>query len=330
MAELPSEIILDILSRMPPESLARFRCVSKLWCEHIDRDPYIPIIPAPIIMFHQESVDPYRIRILSLCKKHKEYTDLEVNKDPLLELECPTLSNLYPAVIVQAIKLISRLLSILKGKNAGSCGLGFDASTNTFKMVCVLPKKINKKKLFTMVHVFGTKSWRKISQVPSCPITGRSIFAQGCLYWLVVIEREVHKYKVIWFDVMNEEFGSIDPPKPLIISWGRQDQLVNINGEVGYVSRDWGNEVWVRKREEWFIHCRIDINPLVHLISIRFIGCLNKEGDILMTARRIINQDTIDERIRLFVYKLQSAVWDEAVKIIDQRDNEWDKEFICI
>ena len=51
-----------------------------------------------------------------------------------------------------------------------SCGLGFDYSTDTFKMVCVFlkakspPKKPDLvwENLCTMVHVFGTNSWQKI------------------------------------------------------------------------------------------------------------------------------------------------------------------------
>nr|GFD40315.1 F-box domain-containing protein [Tanacetum cinerariifolium] len=61
-----------------------------------------------------------------------------------------------------------------------SCGLGFDTSTNTWKMLCVLLKEyappdkkpdMVKKNLFTMVNVFGTNSWREILRVPYYPIT---------------------------------------------------------------------------------------------------------------------------------------------------------------
>ncbi|XP_071699975.1 putative F-box protein At1g32420 [Rutidosis leptorrhynchoides] len=41
--ELPVDIIYNILSRMPLKSLARFQCVSKVWCKYIN-DPYLEII----------------------------------------------------------------------------------------------------------------------------------------------------------------------------------------------------------------------------------------------------------------------------------------------
>ncbi|GJV80310.1 F-box domain containing protein [Tanacetum coccineum] len=178
--------------------------------------------------------------------------------------------------------------------------------------------------------ITNTNSWRKISQVPSYPITGRSIFAQGCLYWLVVIEREVpmddDKYKVIWFDVTNEKFGMIDPPRLIKNRWIMSDQLVNLNGEVGFAYADCDLKVWALKQEKWVIRFQINRKPLVSLQSIWLIGCLNKAGHILITAR-ILNQTRgsrrDNERTGLFVYKLQSGILDE-VKIIGQEDIDID------
>ncbi|PWA24985.1 F-box domain-containing protein [Artemisia annua] len=130
-----------------------------------------------------------------------------------------------------------------------SCGLGYDAFTNTWKMVCVLLKEYSppnkpdmvKKNLCTMVHVFGTNSWREIPKVPSYPVTGKTVFANGCLHWLVShsdIKTDGGR-EVIWFDVNKEEFGLIDPPKRMCDLWRKYscyyDQLVDLNGEVGYV-----------------------------------------------------------------------------------------------
>ncbi|GJW90054.1 F-box domain containing protein [Tanacetum coccineum] len=131
-----------------------------------------------------------------------------------------------------------------------SCGLGFDTSTNTWKMVCVLLKAYTppdkpdmvKKNLCTVVHVFCTNSWREIPQVPSYPITGKAVFANVCLHWLASysdIKTEDGGRSVIWFDVEKEEFGLIDPPKRMCDLWREYicifDHLVDLNGEVGYV-----------------------------------------------------------------------------------------------
>ncbi|PWA58996.1 F-box domain-containing protein [Artemisia annua] len=103
-----------------------------------------------------------------------------------------------------------------------SCGLGFDDSTNTFKMVCVYPKRKIcwqeeknpdrvRKNLCTMVHVLGTNFWREVLQVPYYPMFGKSVFAHGCLYWMVnhFIRQAKERSKVIYFDVKEEEFGAL-------------------------------------------------------------------------------------------------------------------------
>nr|GEX12762.1 hypothetical protein [Tanacetum cinerariifolium] len=82
-----------------------------------------------------------------------------------------------------------------------SCGLGLDSSTNTFKIVCIFLKARSSpktpdlvwKNLCTMVHVFGMNSWQEIPQVPCCLITGKAVFANGCLFWLTsFIDRPTH------------------------------------------------------------------------------------------------------------------------------------------
>nr|GEU29459.1 F-box domain-containing protein [Tanacetum cinerariifolium] len=128
--------------------------------------------------------------------------------------------------------------------------VGFDAFTNTYKMVCVLLKEYTppnkpdmvKKNLCTMVHVFGTNSWREIPQVPSYPITGKAVFANACLHWFVShldIKTEDGGREVIWFDINKEEFRLIDSPKRMFDLWSRYicyyNHLVDLNGEVGYV-----------------------------------------------------------------------------------------------
>ncbi|GJX08835.1 reverse transcriptase domain-containing protein [Tanacetum coccineum] len=120
-------------------------------------------------------------------------------------------------------------------------------------MVCVLLKEdappdkpdIVKKNLCTMVHVFGTNSWREIPQVPSYPISWEAVFVNGCLHWLAShsdIKTGDGGREVIWFDVNKEEFGFMESPKRMCAlrrypSFLR-DKLVDLNGEVGYVSNN--------------------------------------------------------------------------------------------
>ncbi|GJR87512.1 F-box domain containing protein [Tanacetum coccineum] len=260
MDRIPSNIIFDIFSRVPARCLARSRCVSTAWCNYIDyryltiiHDKQIVEEPTPIL-YHQHL---YLNKItLSLCfhvpeSKQAGTTDLvfKPTKDPFMDF-------------IRKKPLSRSSIRVL--------GLGFDAFTNTYKMVCVLLKEyappnkpdMVKKNLCTMVHVFGTNSWREIPQVPSYPILGKAIFANGCLHWLVTysdIKTEDGGRPVIWFDVEKEEFGLIDPPKKNVTM-----------------------EVWVlNKQKEWVPHCRFE-KETVPDGYIDVIGCWNKDGDILI------------------------------------------------
>ncbi|KAJ0716820.1 putative F-box associated interaction domain, F-box-like domain superfamily [Helianthus annuus] len=139
-----------------------------------------------------------------------------------------------------------------------SCGLGFDDSTNTFKMVCVVPRKqvqpkfnpVKDEHLCTMVHVLGTHSWRKIPQVPSYPITSEGVFANGCLHWLANCKHD--KFPIIRFDMKTEKFRLIKSPRKRTTDLIRV-HLVDLHGQVGFVYMviDCIVEVWVLKERQW-------------------------------------------------------------------------------
>ncbi|GJT32393.1 hypothetical protein Tco_0922812 [Tanacetum coccineum] len=125
-----------------------------------------------------------------------------------------------------------------------SRGLGFDVSTNTFKM---------------------DSSWREIPPVPPHPTSGDGIFAHGCLYW-------------------NEKFTLIYPPKRRCGYSVINYQLVDQQGEVGYAYfySDYIIEVWVLKQNQWAKHCQFIKPPLRPIIHITVLGRWNKDGDILI------------------------------------------------
>ncbi|PWA34581.1 F-box domain-containing protein [Artemisia annua] len=184
-----------------------------------------------------------------------------------------------------------------------SCGLGFDFSTNTFKM-----------------------SWREIPRVPSYPIEGKAVFSNGCLHWLVSVydrQSQDDRSHVISFDLKEEEFGLKNPPisigNPLKRDISRDyDQLIKLNGQVGYFCNS-TMEVWVlNHKQEWVPHCRMDDLPNQWL---DVLVCLNKDRDIL-------GKVVIDLKDRFFVYSMQSGSVDEAK--IAGRENENETAGIAI
>ncbi|GJW81643.1 F-box domain containing protein [Tanacetum coccineum] len=353
MDRLPSNIILDIFSRVPVKYLACSRCVSKVWCKYID-DPYLVIIhdkrvvePTPIL-YHSNL---YHERICFHAIKSKQtgttHYVLEPKEGPFLEylrkepLSRSSISNIQVRgscngvmCILQDVGYVITSLAVVHPlrkecyelpafplrfdwrMHRESCGLGFDTSTNTWKMVCVLLKEdappdtpdMVKKNLCTMVHVFGTNSWRDIPQVPSYPISGEAVFFNGCLHWLASysdIKTEDGGRPVIWFDVEKEVFGLIDPPKRMCDLWRKyscRSQVVDLNGEVGYVCTK-TMEVWLlNHKKEWVPHCRF--KEIVPYGYIDVIGCWNKDGDILIKS---IGGHPVYVYV-FYVYNLKSGV----------------------
>ncbi|KAI3703354.1 hypothetical protein L1987_73359 [Smallanthus sonchifolius] len=362
MAELPSEIMYDILSRMPVKYLARFRCVSKLWLHYIN-DSHLktmhakrsPVDDPMLIMFHQiPSKHPNSPCRLSLLEHEGSCTLKVRKKPPLMGLMCKSFVYRYPDDIILGscnglpysskghhdgihgnmlvvIHPLSRECYELPPINISlthpqqtwgiSCddesyrlrveesfGLGFDESTDTFKMVSVVLREEVKQDLCTMVHVLGTDSRWKIDQVPSYPIAGEGVFANGCLHWLNNDEDD-DEYPiylgrpVIRFDMANEEFGLIHPPQERPSGWIKE-LLVDLHGEVGYVYHmvNRGIEVWALKERGWVMHCEFRQKPPLPKGFVKVLGFWNENGDVLMT----------DSWKPMFVYNLKSDNLDEV------------------
>ncbi|GKC92979.1 F-box domain containing protein [Tanacetum coccineum] len=353
MDRLPSNIILDIFSKVPVKCLARSRCVSKVWCKYID-DPYLVIIhdkrvvePTPILYHPNISHERICFHVIESQQPGTTHYVLEPKEGPFLQYSCKEPVSIFSrfeiqvqgscnglmclsqddGYVITSLAVVHPLrkecyelppfpLRIGRGMDRESCGLGFDTSTNTWKMVCVLLKEyappdkpdMVKKNLCTMVHVFGTNSWRKIPQVPSYPISGKAVFSNGCLHWLASysdIETEDGGRPVIWFDVEKEEYGLIDPPKRMCDIWRNYSyryQVADLNGEVGYVCTR-TMEVWFlnHKKKEWVPHCRFK-EEIVRDGYIDVIGCWNKDGDILI--RSICGNPLY----AFYVYNLKSGV----------------------
>ena len=68
MAEMPSDALFHIFLRMPVKSLARFRCVCKLWCKYID-DPYL-------VMIHDKLAMEEPIMLLMIMKNNSDHMPL--------------------------------------------------------------------------------------------------------------------------------------------------------------------------------------------------------------------------------------------------------------
>lgn len=184
----------------------------------------------------------------------------------------------------EVIALPPHTASLIPGKR--KYGLGFDSSTNTYKVVRVFIRggchgnlSFN---LGAEVYTLGTSSWRPISKGPPCRLAGRPIFACGALHW----DALKGKY-IVSFDVGKEEFGSISPPK-----YYSSSHLLDLGGNLAMVDRSFDShiEIWVMKeykKREWVKEYKIDINPPLGILDDSWVEVIGlwEFGEILLRYR---------------------------------------------
>ncbi|PWA95118.1 F-box domain-containing protein [Artemisia annua] len=201
-----------------------------------------------------------------------------------------------------------------------SCGLGLDDSTMTYKIVCIMRKERFDEatnefmvEFCTLVHVLGTSSWREIPNPPCYrTMTNEGVFVHGCLHWYTLCP-----HKIVRFDVKKETFKLIDPPKYMKKNCAN-NQLVDLHGELGlvYHADNVSMEVWLLKKNEWMLHCKLDRRQPIPddcQVMIKVLGCGNKDGEIFMTA------DPAMGNKMLLVYNSKKDIL-KQVKVIGGQD----------
>ncbi|CAK9160067.1 unnamed protein product [Ilex paraguariensis] len=322
MAELPLDIVFDILSRVPVKSLLRFRCVSEPWCNIIDQPHFASLQitrsseePTSLIV----SEPTLRKSTLGLHPVKEKEGTFETSENPLVEFDL----SMYHAtgscnglfyfaeyysegliIVSNPLKREVQRLPPAPAKNIDTrlnffktYGMGFDNSTKTFKLVCVFFQERTfgppRYRLGTLVHTLGTGSWREISQVPPYPICSKPVFAHGALHWIVhpyVRYHDTTEGMIVSFDLRKEKFSL--PSHPNFHSKDCEFfQLVDLNGNLGMADLSCKSkiEIWVMKdfeRKQWVREYRIEICAAEGRFDNRHIEVIGlwKHGDILMRS----------------------------------------------
>ncbi|XP_059431481.1 F-box protein At3g07870-like [Corylus avellana] len=311
---LPTETLFDIFARLPVKSLLRFRCVSPLWCNIIDdpslaymhrlrcaEEPKVLLLdpptdqPVPEVMFGEDGMFlKASLNLLTRFADSKEYflqgwcngllcfTKKFCADSPLfllnpLRQEVVQVQPPSPWIDKPQYSWLRRVY-----------GLGFDSSTNTYKIVGLLCG------ISAQVYTLGG-SWRAITegQGPPCAVFGWPIYACGALHWLVKLgagtEGDLGRGKIVYFDVGKEEFGLISRPE------FRPSHLVDLRGDLAIVDRssDKDIKVWVMKeyeKKEWVKEYKIGLAGVPRKAQVRVMG-LCEHGEILLKLKQKKKQD---------------------------------------
>ncbi|XP_026459551.1 putative F-box protein At4g21240 [Papaver somniferum] len=191
-SRLPVEITVDILSKLPTESVLD----SKL--NHDDGD--------------EESTTPI---------KRIKFTSPVRNRGNIIAGSCNGLVCLVCNQDVCVFNPITREFVILPKVKTGcgdvyryNFGFGYASSTNEYKVLVILVKKTKAEEIY--VYTLGSRrEWRNLGNLDfefeACNWSEPGVFANGAIYWMMGDKCKM----IVTFDLVAEKFCKHLSPPPL-------------------------------------------------------------------------------------------------------------------
>ncbi|PHT45407.1 hypothetical protein CQW23_14565 [Capsicum baccatum] len=232
---LPEEIILDILIRLPVQSLLRFKCASKFWKTLIS-DPHFKVK-------HCNHAKNYKKILISrrLPEVGISYYSCSLSSSsaqPLQKLGCP--SNHKPCGYVilcccDGFSLLWYRAGYLlwnpstnesvelpnhefPGETCSTYGLGFDLINNEYKILKV-DYDSSGPRTHTKIFALKSGSWRNIDNHPRgfhnrvCPQDSLA-FVRDAFHWICMDNLDnLSPYFMISFNISSEVYGEISLPE---------------------------------------------------------------------------------------------------------------------
>ncbi|PKI37064.1 hypothetical protein CRG98_042543 [Punica granatum] len=237
MANLPEEITMDILLRLPVKSLVRFRCVCKHWNRLFNSPAFVKahrtwkLESRLLLKYCSEDVTRLGIR----CQRNTEEFSFDISPPSVIGKKFELPPSPVPEYLV---------------------GFGFNplsAHLDDFKVICInlrLEYKDRERKRHSQVEVYSlrTNSWKQLGdRYPSYlnGHLGNQVIFNEFICWYPYVQ--VNKQSVLTvFDVAKEEFHEMRLPNSMP-SDGKQIGLVDGCVSLWAHNPSEGYEVWTMK-----------------------------------------------------------------------------------
>jgi F-box interacting protein len=278
--DLPEDLSMEILSRLPVKSLMRCKCVSKSWYALVTNPSFISkhlkishnLNRGAAIIRHGGGLDQLRLSTLSnetlevsadvdLSKWFQDEVSMVSMFGPcngILCLSCALWKKRdYDRLVLwnpatRESKILPPIHRQLDMPDLTSTfGFGFDPKTNDYKVVRIMNFRFRYCEV--QVYHLSTNSWRVLDSSPNpsyfIPPPRFSSYLNGVYYWWA----RVHDYSdmgrrlLLSFDMSNEEFQEVLPPPS---EGGCIEDIAVINDSVtlilpcGIESKEWVG-IWV-------------------------------------------------------------------------------------
>ncbi|CAH8345674.1 unnamed protein product [Eruca vesicaria subsp. sativa] len=330
---LPTDLITEILLRLPEKSVARFSCVSKLWSS-ITTDPsFIRLFETRsprqrlLLCFHkdgklfvssmpQHALDSNRSYSSSLYFDHHHMTNTpNIRNFPSTEsvhgLIC--FPSKKPIIWNPSTKQLITLPAIPKPYKACMYRtillLGYDPTEGKHKVVCISYRKTRYVcRVFTLGSV--QKSWRRV-QINhmhrfSWDTSGRCI--DGVIYYLAFSCQDLDNV-VMSFDVRSEKFNMIKLP-----SGFDGDFLMTYKGKLACLNQNDLSRFWIledAQKHKWssqdylssFGNCNQSMTISFKLTCVSRAGAFIYVPNRFSHLRYILLHDPVRNSWRRFEFK---------------------------
>ncbi|RID62076.1 hypothetical protein BRARA_E01171 [Brassica rapa] len=259
---IPTDLIIDILSRLPMKSVARFRCVSKLWASIVDL-PYLKEFFTTRASAHPQLLFVYKEKHKFVFLSSPQPQNLDENSTPEAVKHLSRIpfrgSSCYVSGHVQGLvclKFISKRMSpvqIICNPSTGQALtlpkkrmrrsftrarniLGYDPIDNQFKVLSITRySTLDQHQVLTLGT--GELKWRTIKCSTPQDSFQQGICINGVLYY-PVCTRGIDM--IGCFHVRSETFSFIEV-ETTSIGAVFEGTLINYNGKLGSLISDAGD-----------------------------------------------------------------------------------------
>ncbi|XP_071705112.1 F-box/kelch-repeat protein At3g06240-like [Rutidosis leptorrhynchoides] len=192
---IPSELITEILYRLPSKSVGRFRCVSKEWLSLLSSPQFIKT--------HQNTLNRLFLLWSELYEQSLFHLTLMVSNPTTRE--CVQLPDCD--FKIEGHEFVSCMI----------CGLGYDSVTDDYKVVTILEfRNRNGHDIIMCVHVYSLRrnTWTRVIDYPdkyhSSHITSKA-FVNGSFHWVATKVSDQTKV-IVAFSLADENFSEVPSP----------------------------------------------------------------------------------------------------------------------
>ncbi|KAH0866989.1 hypothetical protein HID58_074011 [Brassica napus] len=219
---IPTDLTIEILSRLPEKSVARFSCVSKLWSS-ITSDPSFP---RPRLLLCFQKYDDSDLYVSSIPQHTRNSNNRSYSSSLSFDhhhmMKLPSCYNLFSSK-----ESVHGLICFQKSENP----IVWNPSTRQFIALPILPIPCKDWKKTTLLlgydPIEGQKSWRNVkTNIQHRPTSDTyERYIEGVIYYLA-------SSVVMSFDVRSEKFDMIKLPSGYF-----SGLLITYKGRLAFFSR---------------------------------------------------------------------------------------------